>query len=143
MTFLAPLSVENTLFFKQLIQMTKHCLPFSAEATGTALKVVSHVNGLGVVNEGFETQVGKEKIACLHFSTCTVCDLMNKQTLHSSQEDDISVSNRSSIKEERSRKGFRLYLRYASQTKGLKFVVFIVVHTHQHNVLNVDSEKQI
>eukprot|EP00063_Salmo_salar_P005471 XP_013980306.1 PREDICTED: sodium/nucleoside cotransporter 2-like isoform X1 [Salmo salar] len=56
------------------------------EATGTALKVVSHVNGLGVVNEGFETQ-----------------------------EDDISVSNRSSIKEERSRKGFRLYLSKVSK----------------------------
>ncbi|KAK6318224.1 hypothetical protein J4Q44_G00115150 [Coregonus suidteri] len=52
-----------------------------AEATGTVLKVVSHVNGLGVVNQGFETQ-----------------------------EDDISVSNRSSIKEEQSRKGLGLYL---------------------------------
>ncbi|XP_041693415.1 sodium/nucleoside cotransporter 1 [Coregonus clupeaformis] len=51
------------------------------EATGTVLKVVSHVNGLGVVNQGFETQ-----------------------------EDDISVSNRSSIKEEQSRKGLGLYL---------------------------------
>uniref|UniRef100_A0A674CTI7 Sodium/nucleoside cotransporter n=1 Tax=Salmo trutta TaxID=8032 RepID=A0A674CTI7_SALTR len=56
------------------------------EATGTALKVVSHVNGLGVVNEGFETQ-----------------------------EDDITVSNRSSIKEERSKKGFGLYLSKVSK----------------------------
>jgi hypothetical protein len=35
--------------------MTKLYLSFSAEDTGTPLKVLSHVNG--VVNEGFETQV--------------------------------------------------------------------------------------
>uniref|UniRef100_A0A8C7SG41 Sodium/nucleoside cotransporter n=1 Tax=Oncorhynchus mykiss TaxID=8022 RepID=A0A8C7SG41_ONCMY len=64
--------------------MTKLCLSFTAEATGTALKVLSHVNG--VVNEGFETQ-----------------------------GDSISVSNRSSFKEEHSRKGLGLYLSKVSK----------------------------
>uniref|UniRef100_A0AAZ3SX92 Sodium/nucleoside cotransporter n=1 Tax=Oncorhynchus tshawytscha TaxID=74940 RepID=A0AAZ3SX92_ONCTS len=64
--------------------MTKLCLSFSAEDTGTPLKVLSHVNG--VVNEGFETQ-----------------------------GDSISVSNRSSFKEEHSRKGLGLYLSKVSK----------------------------
>uniref|UniRef100_A0AAZ3RKP5 Sodium/nucleoside cotransporter n=1 Tax=Oncorhynchus tshawytscha TaxID=74940 RepID=A0AAZ3RKP5_ONCTS len=40
---------------------------------------------------------------------------MNKQTLHSSQGDSISVSNRSSFKEEHSRKGLGLYLSKVSK----------------------------
>uniref|UniRef100_A0AAY5K402 Sodium/nucleoside cotransporter n=1 Tax=Esox lucius TaxID=8010 RepID=A0AAY5K402_ESOLU len=103
----------------------------SAEASGMPCNVVSHANENGEDNKGFEMQVVNDENACFYYSTCTVFELINKQTLHSFQEDVVSFDSRSSIKKEKLKKGLGC-LRYPinaiedyfkAHSKTIKYIV--------------------